>query len=107
MKFSEILRGLPSVDHVAALELWDEAGQRLAVIENRTGQAGSLAVYAYLASKYGVINLAAANEGLSLFAEHTEHARLNPGSHPNIDRLLSLAKGGGSLRVNTLLRETH
>ena len=107
MKFSEILRGLPSVDHVAALELLDEDGQRLAVIENRTGQAGALAVYAYLAAKYGAINIAAANEGLTLFAEHTEHDRLNPGSHPNIDRLFSLTKRGGSLSVNTLLRETN
>ena len=30
---------------------------------------------------------------------HTEDARLNPGRHPNIDRLLGLGERGETLRV--------
>ncbi len=60
------------------------------------GKAGSLAVYHALAAKHGGITVAAAEEGLRLFAEHTEAARAHPGSHPNIDRLFEvLASGQG------------
>ena len=34
------------------------------------------------------LNAAAAMEGLTLFADHTNDAEKNPGKHPNIDRLL-------------------
>lgn len=87
MSFAENLKQLPSVEHLAALELLDEAGTVVATIPNQPGKAGSLAVYAALAEQYGCINTAAATEGLRLFAEHTESARLHPGAHPNIDRL--------------------
>src|SRR3990167_4883258 len=57
----------------------------VATLENKPGKAGSLAVYAALAARHGSINLAAAREGLVMFAEHTADARLHPGSHPNIE----------------------
>jgi hypothetical protein len=50
-----------------------------------------------LLTKYGVINAAAAAEGLALYAEHTQDARQNPGKHPNIDRLLAIEASGGGV----------
>ena len=92
--FAEHLRQLPPVTHLAALELIDANGQVVANIENKPGKAGSLAVYHALAAKHGGINRAAAEEGLVLFAEHTEAARQHPGSHPNIDRLFDIVASG-------------
>jgi hypothetical protein len=51
-------------------------------------------LYAALASKHGAINAAAAEEGLGMYAEHTEDAQLNPGKHPNIDRLRDILSAG-------------
>ena len=89
MAFADNLKQLPAVSHLAALQLLDAAGKVVATIENQPGQAGSLAVYAALAARHGSITVAAAQEGLVMFAEHTADARLHPGSHPNIDRLLA------------------
>lgn len=91
LPFAEVLLTLAPVEHLAALELLDDAGQVLARLENRPGQSGALRVYAALAQRHdGSIDASAAEEGLALFAEHTAAARLHPGSHPNIDRLLAL-----------------
>ena len=97
--FAENLRQLPSVAHLSELQLINSAGQVIATIENKPGKAGSLAVYNALAAKHGSINLAAAEEGLQLFAEHTEAAREHPGSHPNIDRLLEVMASGQGYTV--------
>lgn len=102
MAFAENLQNLPSVDHLAALELLNAKGDVVARIENKPGQAGSLKLYAALAAKHGSINPAAAKEGMALYAEHTEDAQANPGKHPNIDRLLALIETGQSLTVYTL-----
>jgi hypothetical protein len=99
MAFADNLKQLPGVSHLAALQLLDEAGQVLATIENKPGQAGSLAVYNHLAQLYGAIGPDAAKKGLELYGEHGEDARLNPGKHPNIDRLIGLMERGESLRV--------
>ena len=102
MAFADNLRQLPPVTHLAALELLDDAGQVIAQIPNQPGKAGSLAVYAALADKHGSITVAAAEEGLALFAEHTEAARQHPGSHPNIDRLLEVIASGKGYTVRTI-----
>ncbi|ARU04052.1 hypothetical protein CCO03_04615 [Comamonas serinivorans] len=102
MSFADNLRDLPAIDHLAALELLDEAGQVVASIPNQPGKAGSLKLYAALAARHGAINLAAAEEGLALFAEHTEDARQHPGSHPNIDRLFEVIATGKPLSVRLL-----
>lgn len=99
MAFADNLKQLPSIAHLAALNLVDAAGNTVASIENKPGKAGSLAVYAALAAKHGAINVAAAEEGLALFAEHTDSARAHPGSHPNIDRLLDVIAGGQGYTV--------
>ena len=100
MAFADNLKQLPKVSHLAALRLLDGDGAVIATIENKPGQAGSLAVYNHLGQIYGAITVEAARKGLDLYAEHAEDARQNPGKHPNIDRLLELAAAGkGMLRL--------
>lgn len=99
MAFADNLKHLPKVSHLAALNLLGEGGQVVATIENKPGQAGSLAIYNHLAQIYGAITPEAAEKGLELFAEHAEDARSHPGSHPNIDRLIGLVERGETLRV--------
>ncbi len=99
MAFKENLAALPEVQG-KRLRLVDGQGREVAAIENVPGTAGSFRVYAHLAGKHGVINADAAQEGLTLYAEHTEDARLHPGRHPNIDRLLELLQSGGCLEVS-------
>ena len=101
--FAEHLRQLSPVTHLAALELIDASGQVAASIENKPGKVGSLAVYHALATKHGGIHRAAAEEGLALFAEHTEAARQHPGSHPNIDRLFDILVSGQAYSVRLIL----
>ncbi len=98
MPFADNLAALPAITHISRLELVN-GDAVVAVIENRPGSAGSVRVYAALASRYGRIDREAAQAGLLLYAEHTEDARLTPGKHPNIDRLLDIAAGGTPLRV--------
>ena len=94
MHFTARLQQLPSASHIAVLHLLDVQGQLLARIENRPGQAGSLAVYAALASLYGnCITPAAAGLGLEWYGEHQADALAHPGKHPNIDRLRDWAAG--------------
>ena len=103
MHFSDRLKQLPSPAHLAALHLLGADGQVLATIENKPGQAGSLAVYAALAALYGGhITPAAARLGLEWYGEHTQDALAHPGKHPNIDRLLAWAEGSESYRVQTI-----
>ncbi|MGN1057162.1 MAG: DUF2322 family protein [Comamonas sp.] len=104
MLFAEQLQTLPSVDHLAQIQLIDEQGQTVATIDNVPGKSGSVRVYAALAAKHGALNVAAAQEGLILFAEHTTAAQDHPGSHPNIDRLFEVIDSGKSLRVALIHR---
>ncbi|MER2553594.1 MAG: DUF2322 family protein [Thauera sp.] len=99
MAFADNLKTLPGVSHLAALNLIDAADAVVATIENKPGQAGSLAVYNHLAQLYGAISPDAAKKGLELYGEHTEDARSNPGKHPSIDRLIGLIERGETLRV--------
>jgi hypothetical protein len=95
--FAEVLKTLPSVAGLERLDLTDPAGAVVATIENKPGQAGSLAVYNHLLLAHGRIDAEAARAGLALYAEHGEDARRNPGKHPNIDRLLAIEAGGTPL----------
>lgn len=99
MAFADNLKQLPKVSHLAALQLLDSEGKVVATIENKPGQAGSLAVYNHLAQVYGAITADAAKKGLELYAEHTVDAQAHPGKHPNIDRLLEIAASNRLLRV--------
>ena len=99
MSFAENLKTLPGVSHLAAIKLIDANGDVAATIENKSGQTGSLAVYNHLAQLYGAITPEAAKKGLELYSEHSEDARLNPGRHPNIDRLIGLIERNVTLRI--------
>ena len=101
MAFSANLDLLPQVEG-KRLVLLDGAGAEVAVITNAPGTAGSFRVYAYLAAKYGAINANAAQKGLEIYADHTDDARLNPGKHPNIDRLLDCIGAGRIYAVEIL-----
>jgi hypothetical protein len=98
MAFKDNLEALP-VAQGSLLILLDGVGTELARIANGPGTAGSFRVYAYLAGKWGGINAEAAEEGLRLYAEHSEDARMNPGRHPNIDRLFEILRSGEAKRV--------
>jgi hypothetical protein len=102
MAFADNLKQLPPVQHLAALQLLDAQGTVAATIENKPGQAGSLAVYAALNAKHGSINVAAAQEGLDIYAEHTADSRANPGKHPNIDRLIKVIETGQGFSVKLI-----
>jgi len=104
MAFADNLKQLAGVSHLAALELID-GDAVVATIENKPGQAGSLAVYNHLGQTYGAITADAARRGLELFAEHAEDARANPGKHPNIDRLLALLAEPRTLRVRHVFHD--
>ena len=96
--FADNLKRLPGISHLAAIRLLD--GENLmAVIENKAGSQGSLAIYNHLAQTYGAITPDAAKKGLELFAEHAEEARRHPGKHPHIDRLIGLIEERKTLRI--------
>ena len=100
MSFADNLKQLPRISHLTAIQLLDGDSAVVVTIENKPGQAGSLAIYNHLGQIYGAITVEAARKGLDLYAEHADDARQNPGKHPNIDRLLVLAtEGKGLLRV--------
>lgn len=89
-KFNEILSTLDDATHVRRIELFGGDGNAAGVIENQPGSQGSIKVYHHLQRKWGSLCVAAAHEGLALYAEYTEDARQNPGKHPNIDRLIAV-----------------
>lgn len=98
-KFAENLKKLPGISHLAAINLLDADGNVLVSIENKPGSQGSLAVYNHMAQTYGAITPDAAKKGLEIYAEHTDDARINPGKHPNIDRLFALIEDRKTVRV--------
>ena len=97
--FSDVVRTLPAVGHIERLELYDETERLVGVIENRPGSARSVAVYHASMRPDGRIDANAAEQALTLYAEHTADARAHPGKHPNIDRLLKLINENGMLRL--------
>jgi len=104
MAFADNLQQLPTIDHIAELQLIDGQGNLVASIPNQPGKAGSVRLYHALLTKHGCLNAAAAQEGLELFAEHTADARQHPGSHPNIDRLFSIIENGQALQVKVIAK---
>jgi hypothetical protein len=100
--FRDNLRLLPPVDGVHRIDLIDGEGAVVAGIENQPGKQGSLAVYHYLQQAFGILDAKAADHGLLVFAEHSADARNRPGAHPNVDRLLVIAAGGPSLKIDII-----
>ena len=87
MTFAENLQQLPAITHLTAAHLRNAAGEVVATGVGVDPSAG---------------DVAAAREGLEIFAEHTASARAHPGSHPNIDRLLEVITTGISLEVELI-----
>ncbi len=101
--FAENLKKIPTVDGIEGIEIDGERPEdKPAFIENKPGQAGSLAVYCHLSKTYGAINPASALHGLELYAEHVQDARENPGKHPNIDRLFRVIEEGLHLKARIM-----
>ena len=75
------------------------SGRSAGAAENKPGSQGSLRLYLELVRRFGTITPQAAEAGCVLYAEHTQDARLNPGKHPNIDRLLAVIADGRPLAV--------
>jgi hypothetical protein len=100
--FKDNLAQLPSVEGVQRIDLVGAEGSVIASIENQPGKQGSLAVYQYLKQSFGGLNEKAAEHGLAVFAEYTADARIRPGAHPNIDRLLEIAAGGDPLHIEVI-----
>lgn len=105
--FKDNLQTLPPIDGVQRIDLLDAAGAVVASIENQPGKQGSLAVYQHLQQRFGALDVAAAEHGLALFAEHAADARNRPGAHPNIDRLLAIAAGAPPLRIAIITAEAR
>lgn len=102
--FKDNLAKLPTIDAIERIDLVDESGTVVAIIENQPGKQGSLAVYHYLRQAFGTLDTQAAEHGLAIFAEHTADARARPGAHPNVDRLLEIAAGGRALRIDVIAK---
>ncbi|WP_226034237.1 DUF2322 family protein [Aquitalea palustris] len=104
--FKDILDTLPATTGIAAIVLLDAAGEPVTPPENQPGTAGSVRVYHALIKQHGHLDRAAAQQGLALYAEHTADARLHPGKHPNIDRLLAIAEADApGLRARIVLQD--
>lgn len=99
MSFAENIKQMPGIAHLSAIRLLDADGAEAGIIENKSGQAGSLALYNHLGQTFGAITPEAAKKGLELYAEHAADAQANPGKHPNIDRLAKLIAEGETLRI--------
>lgn len=100
--FKENLDTFPPIDDILRLELLDASGNVTARIENKPGSQGSVRLYQHLARQFGSITPEAAEHGIALYAEHTDDALMNPGKHPNIDRLLDLMEHQQTLTVRTI-----
>ncbi|BAO92297.1 DUF2322 family protein [Caballeronia cordobensis] len=100
--FKDNLAQMPAIDGIERIDLVDGTGEVVASIENKPGKQGSLAVYHYLQQAFGTLDAKAAAHGLAVFAEHTADARNRPGAHPNVDRLLDIAHGGETLRIDVI-----
>jgi hypothetical protein len=99
IKFSENLQELENTDHIIRLELYDADGNLTGTIENKPGSQGSVKVYHHLYTKYGCINPEAAEDGLDIYAEHTDDAASSPNKHPNIDRLFEILEHSQTITV--------
>lgn len=104
--FKDVLDTLPATTGITAILLLNAAGETITRLENQPGTAGSVRVYHALIKQHGLLDRAAAREGLALYAEHTADARQHPGKHPNIDRLLAIAEADApDLRARIVVQD--
>lgn len=84
----ENVAALPPIDGIKRIRI----PQANHVLENKEGKKASISIYNHLRSTYGKLDRIAAERGLELYGEYTKEAKEKPGSHPNIDLLLRVAK---------------
>jgi len=104
-KFNDVLLEIDPADGVEEIALFDSDGSPAGVIKNKPGSAGSVKVYYHLYKMFGSIDVDAAVEGLSLYAEHTQDAEDRPGKHPNIDRLFDIIDKAKTLTVKVTMSD--
>lgn len=91
MSFQDNLAAMPAIDHLSGLDICNQTGETVHHIPAAPGKLGSLKLYNALAQEFGNrLDAAAAERGLTLFAEHVADAQTNPGKHPNIDLLFKV-----------------
>lgn len=91
MSFQDHLATLPAIDDLSGLDVCTPTGETVHHIPAAPGKLGSLKLYNALAQEFdGQLDPAAAERGLTLFAEHVADAEANPGKHPNIDLLFKV-----------------
>lgn len=89
MNFNDYLATFASVDDLSGLNVVSQEGQLIHHIPAVAGKLGSLKLYNALANQFdGILDLQAAEQGLTWFAEHVEDAVQHPGKHPNVDLLI-------------------
>lgn len=100
MNFNDYLATFPDISHLVGLDIVDATGRVVHHIPAVEDKLGSLKLYHALAGRFdGVLDAAAAAQGLVWFAEHVADARARPGKHPNVDWLLAVAAGQGPYRL--------
>ncbi len=103
MTFQENLAQMPDIAHLRGLDVCDHENKVLHHIPAVEGKLGSLKLYHALAQRFdGVLDAAAAEQGLAWFAEHTADALANAGKHPNVDLLLRVRDEGLTLQLKPL-----
>lgn len=102
MNFKEILDTLPTIDHLAGLNV-KQGSHFIHNIPAVAGKLGSLRLYNALAEKFnGKLDRTSAQQGIEWFAEHVEDAKRNPGKHPNIDLLFKVLDEDLALELEVL-----
>ncbi len=100
MNFKDYLAQMPDIVHLSGLDVCDATGAVVHHIPAVEGKLGSLKLYNALAVQFdGVLNAAAAAQGLMWFAEHVADAQANVGKHPNIDLLIKVQADDLSLKL--------
>ncbi|HDR0995455.1 DUF2322 family protein [Pasteurella multocida] len=90
MNFNTLLNTLPPIEDLVGLAVMDGETQ-IHYIPAIAGKLGSLRVYNALAEAFhGRLDRTSAQQGIQLFAEHSEDAKQHPGKHPNIDLLFQI-----------------
>lgn len=88
--FQENLKKLSPSDFLVLIRIFDDRGNLLSIIPNLPEKQGALRVFHHITSQSGRLDFEQAKEGIGLFGEHVEDARIRPGKHPNLALLLQV-----------------
>ena len=88
--FQDNLKKIKPSDSLVLLRIFDNEQNLHSIIPNLPGRQGALRVFHQIASESGHLDFEQAKEGIKLFGEHVEEARIHPYKHPNLTLLLQL-----------------